>query len=676
MAETFASGFAQAFIRARERTEDKQREKEREDKALALQEKNYLRSRADQLTDEKRQNDYAAGIRLDENVRQDKLTKENHDWQEKQTAFAVANQRQESDFQVRTKLLFDRVDERKAASKKEQDYVNTANTLAGGDSALGGTYLSLLRTNQFTGPQLLAMHANGELVKRKDYVPPTQTLQTTYQPTMALPAGVAGPPTPIKTGAEGLGMSKEEVARINSLSPELLGEGPRPDYGNIDTTGLAYEIKPKDEFKVLPMAEAINKYEVSKANKDPVGMAEAQRHIDINKRVKTYETVEAARAQGKNVNTYISIGEDGAIADRFPGEFAEDQKVYNVGDPQHRQQVTGHVMRLDDKDVERLDKLHDEFGKQSKDVDTASTAYVTALKSTQGMYQLLSEDKEAATMSSNMLGTLSALGVEAKAAYKSMLDLEQTIQSKAESGNENSGIESDIAKYNDLAEKFATSDHGVLSDANMAKAVNAAKYRSLQMQTAYGIAQATSTDGKVSNQDLKNALDIIGKNSDREQILPALQGQMQNAFLKLASMQDNVDNNPSVKLWESEHKNPATGKPILTGLKSRRIGDKILALPIPTEQKQLLMSYQRDIFTNKEMGVAQANQSAKIQQIQQGQGQPQPQPQMKKVDLNALPPEKREGAINLLRKNPTPEIKAIFKAKYDVDPEDYLKKGI
>jgi hypothetical protein len=49
---------------------------------------------------------------------------------------------------------------------------------------------------------------------------------------------------------------------------------------------------------------------------------------------------------------------------------------------------------------------------------------------------------------------------------------------------------------------------------------------------------------------------------------------------------------------------------------------------------------------------------------------------MKKVDLNALPPEKREGAINLLRKNPTPEIKAIFKAKYDVDPEDYLKKGI
>jgi hypothetical protein len=90
------------------------------------------------------------------------------------------------------------------------------------------------------------------------------------------------------------------------------------------------------------------------------------------------------------------------------------------------------------------------------------------------------------------------------------------------------------------------------------------------------------------------------------------------------------------------------------------------------------MSYQRDIFTNKEMGVAQANQSAKIQQIQQGQGQgqPQPQPQIKKVDLNTLPPEKREGAINLLRKNPTPEIKAIFKAKYDVDPEDYLKKGI
>jgi hypothetical protein len=135
------------------------------------------------------------------------------------------------------------------------------------------------------------------------------------------------------------------------------------------------------------------------------------------------------------------------------------------------------------------------------------------------------------------------------------------------------------------------------------------------MQTAYQIAQATSTDGKVSNQDVANALEIIGSNSDYKQILPILNSQMQGAFLKLQSVQDQLNNNPSVTDFENRYRLP-NGKKIDTGLRGRRIGQQIDAMGIPPEQKAALHQYLKQVNSGYVQGQAETKQSLDAQQQQ------------------------------------------------------------
>jgi hypothetical protein len=457
----------------------------------------------------------------------------------------------------------------------------------------------------------------GSYQKNENWKTPTQTVKVPTAVTMTYDAE-ANPTAPEQKGLFAQGKQRaydrqmESVnKRIDQIDPTLRTESIE-DTGQTTTTDDAntkYVLKPKNEYKIGDYGDALWELNQAKQSGDPKRVREAQDKVEIHQRIMTEKAKSEAIAQGKNVSTYLSINEDGTIGAQLPGELRDDG-LYNVVDPTRPQKVSGPVIRMSDDDVKRLNQLTDDFGKQSKDYNAASQAFVGALDSSQKMAQILHDDPDAATMSSKGLGLIESLSGEVQAAYKAISDMENNINSRLESGKTD-GIEKDIADHAMAVEKFI--DRGVLSDKNQSKVVNAAKFRSLQMQTAYQIAQATSTDGKVSNQDVANALEIIGSNSDPKQIIPVLNSQMQGAFLKLQSVQDQLNNNPSVADFENRYRLP-NGKKIDTGLRGRRIGQQIDAMNIPPERKVALHQYLKQVNSGYVQGQAETKQSLDAQQ--------------------------------------------------------------
>jgi hypothetical protein len=506
----------------------------------------------------------------------------------------------------------------------------------------------------------------GSYQKNENWKTPTQTVKVPTAVTMTYDAE-ANPTAPEQKGLFAQGKQRaydrqmESVnKRIDQIDPTLRTESIE-DTGQTTTTDDAntkYVLKPKNEYKIGDYGDALWELNQAKQSGDPKRVREAQDKVEIHQRIMTEKAKSEAIAQGKNVSTYLSINEDGTIGAQLPGELRDDG-LYNVVDPTRPQKVSGPVIRMSDDDVKRLNQLTDDFGKQSKDYNAASQAFVGALDSSQKMAQILFEDPDAATMSSKGLGLIESLSGEAQAAYKAISDMENNINSRLESGKTD-GIEKDIADHAMAVEKFI--ERGVLSDKNQSKVVNAAKFRSLQMQTAYQIAQATSTDGKVSNQDVANALEIIGSNSDPKQIIPVLNSQMQGAFLKLQSVQDQLNNNPSVADFENRYRLP-NGKKIDTGLRGRRIGQQIDAMNIPPEQKTALHQYLKQVNSGYVQGQAETKQSLDAQQQQAPQG----------VEFNGLviPTE----AVDILKGKSDKRMKDFFDQQFGKGAADRVLGG-
>lgn len=498
-------------------------------------------------------------------------------------------------------------EKREAKSAKEAELAKRAKDLAGqvGDANFASVAYKEL-SNDVSYEEMQKRIGEGYYVKNQDYTQPTQTIKTPAVPSAVKmtyddDSSITDPEQ--KKRLEGVNK------RIDEIDPGLRSgmETPNEFSTTTDDNTSPYVYRPKNEIKIGDMNDSLWKLHQAQQSGNPKAIRDAQAQVDINRRVETEKAVMQARANGKNVNTYVVFNPDGTINSQVPGEVKEDGKLYNVADPMNPQIVSGPVRLMGDDDIKRLNTLNDDFGKAAKDYNANSEAFVSALSSSQQMAQILADDPDAATFTSKGLGLIESLSGEAQAAYSAVADIEKDINAKIASGKTD-GIEQEIADHAKALDDFLK--RGVLSDANQQKAVNAAKFRSLKMQTAYQIAQATSTDGKVSNQDLANAMQVIGDNSDPNQIIPALNTQMQAAFLKLQSSQSTLNNNAAVADFEKRYG-------IKTGLRGQRIGDKIMSMDIPPEQKQVLMKYLGEVNKGYAQGQAETQQS--IQQQQGGQ---------------------------------------------------------
>lgn len=576
-------------------------------------------------------------------------------------------------FKYKMDNLMQQKEKRNKKKLEESENAKKAQDLAGqlGDPD-GASVMYKELSNGVSYETLQKRVLEGSYQKNENWKTPIQTVKVPSAVTMTYDAE-ANPAAPEQKGLFAAGKQRAYDRQMDSVNKRIDQIDPSLRTETIDDDGHTatvaddasskYVLKPKNEFKIGDYGDALWELNQAKSSGDPKRVREAEDKVAIHQRIMTEKAKSEAIAQGKNVSTYLSINPDGTIGAQLPGELREDGKLYNVVDPMHPQEVSGAVMRMDDDSLKRLNQLNDDFKKGSKDYEAASQAFIGALSSSQQMAQILHDDPDAATMSSKGLGLIESLSGEAQAAYKALADMENNINARIDSGKTD-GLEKDIADHAAAVEKFL--ERGVLSDKNQQRAVNAAKFRSLQMQTAYQIAQATSTDGKVSNQDLANAKEIIGSSSDVKQIIPTLNAQMQGAFLKLQSSQSQLNNNPSVADFENRHRT-ATGKKIDTGLRGKRIEQQIIDMNIPEEQKTALRQYLKQINAGYVQGQAETQGSLAAQQQQDQQNAPQG------VEVNGLviPTE----AIDILKGRPDQRMKDFFDQQFGKGAADRVLGG-
>lgn len=605
MVETFLSGFAQAFNSARARTED----------ANAEQENTLFRYKMDNLMEQKKK--------------------------------------------------------REAKSAVEAENARKAKDLAGqmGDNDSASIfYKELAKGVDYETLQKRVI--SGDYQKNSDYKAPTQTIKMPTPISMQYDTDPGANPLAPKPGtgllAKGAqkqyeGMMGSVNEKIDSIDPSLRSEvvNPKEEYSvTQDDAGSKYLYKPKNQYKLGDYGDALYKLNKAQQSGDPVAIREANDEVKIHQRILTEKAALDAHANGKDVAKYVSVNPDGSIGAQFAGERRGDG-IYNISNPNSEQLVSGPVRMMDDKDVDRLNTLTDNYGKASADHNTASTNFISALDSSQQMAEILHNDPSAATMTSGLLATAQSLSGEARAAAESLSGIENKINTNVESGKLD-GIEKDIADYSTAVDKFVNT--GILSDANKQKAINSVKFHSLQMKTAYAIAQANATDGKVSKNDIDNAMKIIGDTSNPDQITATLNGQMQGAFLKLASSQRQLDNNPSVIDFEKR-------MGLKTGLRPARIYDQIDQMEIPPERKELLKRYMSNINKEFQQGQAVTNATANASTVQQA---PQQGP-VQGFEFNGMviQPE----AVDILKKNPDERMKKFFDEQFGKGAADRVLGG-
>lgn len=600
MVETFLSGFASSFNQARARTED----------ANAEQENTMFRYKMDNLMEQKKK--------------------------------------------------------REAKSAQETENSRKAKDLAGqmGDPDSAPIFYKEI-ANGVDYETLQKRIISGDYQKNSSYKAPTQTIKMPTPVSAQYDTDPGANPLAPKPGtgllAKGTqkqydNQMKSVNDRIDQIDPSLRSEvvNPKEEYSvTQDDQGSKYLYKPKNQYKLGDYGDALYKQSKAVESGDPVAIREANEEVKIHQRIASEKAALDAHAQGKDAATYVSINPDGSIGAQFTGERREDG-IYNISN-ENQQLVSGPIRRMGDEEMKRLYKLQDDFGKASGDYNAASTNFVGALDSSQKMTQLLHDDRDAATTSSNVLGMINNLSGEAKATFSALNEMENTINSKAQSGNLD-GIEKDIADYNRAASKFVGG--GFLSEGNKNKALNGAMFRSLQMQTAYAIAQANASDGKVSKNDLDNAMQIIGKSVDPEIITKTVNQQMQGAFLKITSAARPLENNPSVIGFEKQ-------MGLKTGLRPTRIGDQIEQMDWPPEQKALLHQYLKNINKDFVAGQAQTNATANPPPAQV-----QPTPG---VEFNGMVIP--EEAVGILKGRPDKRTKDFFDSQFGKGAADRVLGG-
>lgn len=578
----FASGFAQGFIRSREKSEDRRAE----------QENIMFKYKMDGLMQQKE--------------KRTKRKEQEDEWGRQAKGLSA----QMGDSEFSTVALNE--------LKNGVSYETIQKRIAEGAYATNADYKTPTQTVKV--PKAVAQPVNTE--------PSAAAPGTLSSDEMSMAPQTPGPfaGVPVVGGIMERGRQKRAArqdervnARIDEIDPSLR-QAAEEDSGYSYTTDSAnskYQYKPKNELKIGDYADAVYKLNIAQQNKDPIALRDAQAEVRAHEMVLTRKAKIEAEAKGENVRTYVAVGPDGKLGKQFAG-VARENGLYDISDPRQPNgaEVMGNFVEMNDEDMKRWNTLTDNFGKTSSDYNNiAAPAFIAAVDSAAKIDDLLTRDPGAATSTYKGIALLGRLEGEAKAAYGALTSMEDEIAVKAASGDME-GMEALIAKHADATMKFM--DDSVLTPGNQQKIINGGLYNSLKLSAAYQFAMAKSSGEKMSNQDFNNEISrITGDGTENPEVVKAaLRASGQEAFLRLNTVQNSLNKDPSINQFE-------TRLGVKTGLKADRIGDKIMQMEGNDQQKAMMMQYIKTFGQDAAVAKMQANESlAKSQGVMEDPNAP------------------------------------------------------
>jgi hypothetical protein len=565
--ETFMSGFAQGFVRARERSEDRRAE----------QENTMFKYKMDSLMQQK--------------------------------------------------------EKRNKKKLQEQEWGTQAESLAQimGDGEFSSIAMQELK-NGVSYETMQKRISDGFYVKNDTYKPPTQTLKVPTavsqpvntnpeqgdtapyrDPLVSAPNSQAAPtpklPVPGTPGfADGLKglretaqnrrqkqMEEKVNRRIGEIDPTLLTQNDVDAEEESATTTMEnskYIFKPKNEVKIGDYADAQFELLRAQQSKDPIKIRDAQLKVDAHEMVYTRKAKIEAQAKGEDARYYLSVNPDGKIGKRITG-VQRNGEFLDISDPRNPQgtEVTGDVVEITEDDMKRLNTLRDNFGKGVIDYNVQSASYVAALDSSQRLTKLLADDPGAPRAATRGLSVLQRLQGELQAGYQMVYDNELELEKRLASNNLE-GVETLIAEHKKNVDDLYTKS--ILTPGNQQRVLNGALYQSLKLSAAYQFAQANANGGKMSNQDFETALTRITGNNDEnpDSIIQNLRSVSQEGFVRLSSLQKQLDKDPSIQGFERDLFGESKNQ---TGLRPMRLGELILSSERDDMSKKELMDYLSNI---------------------------------------------------------------------------------
>jgi hypothetical protein len=484
-------------------------------------------------------------------------------------------EKEDTQFKYGMDILMQNRERRDAKRLEETEMANQAKMIAQNlnDPDFAPTALKLTKL-KMSPEKIMESYSAGTIKKNPKFVPQETTIK--------IPQGVVN--TRDVQYDEGMNLSPEVQKRMDELDPSLRRgtETVEADASVINEgENVQYLWNPTNEVKVGSYEQAEYDYQLALKSKDPQKIADAKLKRDVHQSVETQKAVTKAKAEGKNVKSYVMLDpETGEISSKFAGEMVVDADGQEVlknignnsmndvnGNPINLSVLAskGQIREFSDDDAKQLFDLQNRFGKQAADYNTAADKYVGAITTADTVNKILTQYPAVTTMSSNAAVFVKGLQDEAQGAYTLLVNEQTEIDAAIESGNVD-GIGGKVSEYEESLNNFAKD---FMSQGNTNIAMAKALYEGQRKLLAYQFAAANGITGAgLNKKDYDNFYESTGGNKSAPEVMNAIRQTAYGVFNVIDSARDTLDNNQEVKTFERYHG-------VKTGLSATRLGEKL-----------------------------------------------------------------------------------------------------
>ena len=406
--------------------------------------------------------------------------------------------------------------------------------------------------------------------------------------------------------------------KIRKFAPDLFDDDGNANSNIMpDSTQTGYKyVKPVIEQKMEPLNVLI--YKLQKAQDDmSQGKGDPGLVKDLQAR---YRASTMAINLSKPVPTtqqrYLALNKDGTIKSWFNGQMMPgddgQMHLFNMQDPNKPQLVTSATTQIDDETAKYLKDANDKFESRVKDYNTQKTSFIGALGTADKMQQILQRNPAAATKVASLTTLLNTTQNELGAS----LDLFRNLGSLGQSIEKDLGdpnADPDAIKEKVAAYKSEINDM-LLNSQGKSLAEDRALYTAMRSALAYDLAAAYGQKGQgLSDKETQRFMTMI--NGDTPEIVGnQIKSALSNIWLKVES------NRRSTKDVVEKTNSDITarlGGQVKTGLEVSRIGDDIMSMDLPDQDKLRLNQILKSVSSNTVANTINIPQDQPVIQPQQ-----------------------------------------------------------
>lgn len=466
-------------------------------------------------------------------------------------------EKEDTQFKYGMDILMQNRERREKKRLEETELANKARSIAQnlGDPDFAATALSELRAGVDT-ETLQKRYAERSYQKNPKYV----KKETTYK----VPQGVDVREEQYDAG---MNLSPAVQKRMDELDPTLRKGTIAADetYTTLDaeSDSSPYIFKPQDVVDAGEYADAEYGLQLAIKSGDPAAIEAAKLKRDVHQSIETQKAVAKAKAEGKNVKSYVMLDENGQIASKFPGEMVPDADgkmvLKNVGNNSMRDSngqpinldvlsANGKIVEFSEDDAKQLFDLQRNFGKAAGDFNTARDKFTGALTSIKTIDNILRQYPAVTTMSSNAAVFVKDLQDEAAGAYTLLANEQADIENSLDNPDA-TDVGAKIANYEKSLNEFSAK---FMSQGNVDLAMAKALYEGQRKLLSYQMAGANGISGAgLSKKDQENFYETTGGNKSAPEVMNAIRQTSYGVFNVLKSARDTLNNNAEVKAFEA-----------------------------------------------------------------------------------------------------------------------------